>query len=98
MNRYRQNAGSPSGEDTVRRVRIALGSVTYAEKARSLLARNGYSARIVRLDPAVTRGGCTYAAELTGNVPDTALLRRLLTDGNVRFTEILEDRVSSVFL
>ena len=92
MNRYRQPPVG-AGIGGMRRIRAALGSVTYAEKARALLERQGYSVRIVRLDPALTRGGCTYAAELTGDVPDAAALRRILTDGHVRFTEILEDRI-----
>ena len=89
MNRYRRAAPSAG----VRRVRIASGSVTYAEKARSLLSANGYPSRIVRLDPALTKGGCTYAVELTGSLPDRAFLHHLLTDGHVRFSEILEDIV-----
>lgn len=77
----------------VRRLRAASGSVTYAEKARSLLASHGIDARIVRLDPALTKNGCTYAVEILGDVPDKDTLARLLTGGHVRYTEILEDFV-----
>ncbi len=75
------------------RVRIAFASVTYAEKGRVTLGRAGVRARIVRLDPAYTKNGCTYALEIDGGGKTTDALRRILDEGRVRYGEIIEDRL-----
>ena len=70
------------------RLRIACGSVTYAEKGKNVLAAAGIRARIVRLEPWESRGGCAYGLETDGDMPPDEL-RRLLTEKKVRFSEIL---------
>ena len=74
-------------------VKIAFGSVTYAEKGRAVLASHGIPSRIIRLDPALTQNGCTYGLTLTGNAPGKGTLSELLTQGHVRFSEIIADTV-----
>lgn len=82
-----------TGQQFLPRVRIAFGSVTYAEKGRAVLASHGIPTRITRLDPSLTKKGCTYALMLTGTVPEKETLAELLTRGHVRFSEILSDPV-----
>ena len=42
---------------------ITVGSVTYAHKARRLLQRRGISSRLVKIDAARSKNGCTYGIE-----------------------------------
>lgn len=43
---------------------ITVGSVTYALKAKKLLAREGLTAKLVKADPSDKGGsGCTYGLE-----------------------------------
>ena len=76
----------------MKRTRIAIGSVTYAEKGKRALAGAGFSARVVRLDPRETKNGCAFALELH-TAADTQRLRQLLQAAHVRYTEILEDEL-----
>ena len=39
---------------------ITVGSVTYAVKARRLLARGGIKARLIKLSPSESAGGCAH--------------------------------------
>ena len=41
----------------------ALGSLTLAMKAESVLSEAGISGKIVKLDPSMTRRGCAYGIE-----------------------------------
>ena len=74
----------------MKRIRIAIGSVTYAEKGKSALASHGIPARVVRLDPGETTKGCAFALELVGTAT-VSELRSILSASHVRFTEILVD-------
>ena len=42
---------------------ITFGSVTYAHKAKRLLAQVGISSRLVKLDAATSKTGCTHGIE-----------------------------------
>ena len=39
---------------------IAVGSITYAVKARRLLARGGIKAKLIKLSLSETAGGCAH--------------------------------------
>ena len=39
---------------------IAVGSITYAVKARRLLARGGIKAKLIKIAPSEIAGGCSY--------------------------------------
>lgn len=41
----------------------SLNSLTYAIKAQKELAGAGIDARVVKLDPSLSRRGCTYGVE-----------------------------------
>ena len=41
----------------------AIGSLTLAMKAHSMLTSSGLNGRIVKLDPSMTRRGCAYGIE-----------------------------------
>lgn len=41
----------------------AIGSLTLAMKAHSVLTASGLNGRIVKLDPSMTRRGCAYGIE-----------------------------------
>lgn len=43
---------------------ITVGSVTYAHKARRLLQRKGINSRLVKIDSARSKNGCTHGIEL----------------------------------
>ncbi|MBQ8577558.1 MAG: hypothetical protein IJ449_06295 [Clostridia bacterium] len=76
----------------MKRTRIAIGSVTYAEKGKGALAAHGIVSRVVRLDIGETKNGCAFALEIAGNV-SVAELRSILTASHVRFNEILTDEL-----
>ena len=42
---------------------ITFGSVTYAHKARRLLAQVGITARLIKLDATISKNGCTHGIE-----------------------------------
>ena len=42
---------------------ITVGSVTYAHKAKRLLQQKGINSRLVKIDAARSRGGCTHGLE-----------------------------------
>lgn len=42
---------------------ITVGSVTYAHKARRLLQHKGINSRLVKIDSARSRNGCTHGIE-----------------------------------
>ncbi len=70
---------------------IPFPSVTYAEKGLSVLSTHGYRARIVRLDARLTRKGCAFGLELSGDY-DTAIVADILRSSHIRFSEIRVDR------
>lgn len=74
------------------RTRIAIGSVTYAEKGKNALAAHGIAARTVRLEPCETKNGCAFALEIAGNHA-VSELREILLSAHVRFSEILTDEL-----
>lgn len=39
---------------------IAVGSITFAVKARRLLTRGGIKAKLIKVAPSETAGGCSY--------------------------------------
>lgn len=46
---------------------LILGSVTYAVKARRLLARSGINARLIKLSGKETADGCSHGIELASS-------------------------------
>ena len=43
---------------------IAIGSVTYAIKARRVLSRNGIQSKLVKIDALESHNGCTHGLEI----------------------------------
>lgn len=41
----------------------SLISLTYAIKAQKELAKRGFAAKVVKLDPSLSKKGCTYGVE-----------------------------------
>ncbi len=72
------------------RMRVVIGSVTYAEKGKNVLAAHRIPARIVRLSPAESKNGCAFALEVVGPY-EAAMIGGLLQKEHVRFTDILTD-------
>ncbi len=75
---------------TVKTIRIAVSSVTYAEKGRRVLAVNRIPARIVRLHAGESTKGCAFALLVTGDF-DALYLRDLLTQAYVRVSEMITE-------
>lgn len=73
------------------RIRIAIGSVTYGEKGLNALRARGVPAKLTRLDPHQSRGGCAYALEILGGGYTVPGIRQMLHEAHVRYTEILTD-------
>ncbi len=44
---------------------ISVGSITYAQKAKRLLRLVNIHAKLIKLDTAITLGGCTHGLELS---------------------------------
>lgn len=43
---------------------LAVGSVTYAQKAKKLLAREGLVSKLIKTDASAVGMGCTYGIEI----------------------------------
>ena len=52
---------------TLENTTLILGSVTYAVKARRLLARSGINARLIKLSGKETADGCSHGIELASS-------------------------------
>ncbi|MBQ3100267.1 MAG: DUF3343 domain-containing protein [Clostridia bacterium] len=60
-------------------------TVTYAEKAKRLLAQSAIKAYIVKLDPALSPRGCAFGIEFDSRHKDN--VRQILTRNGVPFGE-----------
>lgn len=67
-----------------RQCTFGIGSVTYAMKAKELLAKSGISARVIRLKPEQSPNGCAYGLELACR--EGARASALLGSAGIRFT------------
>ena len=68
--------------------RIAFASVTYAEKGKTVLSHAGILAKIVRLEPWETEGGCAFGLFVETELPPERI-RQILDGGHVRYGKIL---------
>ena len=60
-------------------------TITYAEKAKRLLAQNSIAAYIVKLDPALSPRGCAFGIEFDSRQREN--VRRILNINAVPFGE-----------
>ncbi|MBQ4054533.1 MAG: DUF3343 domain-containing protein [Clostridia bacterium] len=58
-------------------------TVTYAEKAKRLLAQSAISASVVKLDPALSPRGCAFGIEFDSRHKDN--VRQILSRNGVPF-------------
>ena len=63
---------------------ITVGSVTYAQKARKILLRNGIESKLTKTDKEMLSRGCAYAVEI--NASDTYEAIRLLRENSIDFS------------
>lgn len=66
---------------------LAMKSMTFAEKAKRTAASLGIEAKIVGVDPAVTRRGCAYGLALPCR--DTEKLTETLSRKRIPYGELL---------
>ena len=52
----------------MKKVKIALSSVTYAMKAKRYLWQNGIKTKLIRLEAAASQLGCTHGLELDASL------------------------------
>lgn len=67
--------------------KIAIGTVTHAIRARDLLRKNGFSAKIERIDNVEERIGCGYTVVIEGELSKA---REVLQKGGVKILKIIE--------
>ncbi|MBE6599160.1 MAG: DUF3343 domain-containing protein [Ruminococcaceae bacterium] len=66
---------------------ITMKSMTLAEKAKRAASAVGISARIVNIDPAVTKRGCAYG--LTLSCGEAERLRGVLERKHIPYGELM---------
>ena len=49
------------------KVIITVGTVTFAVKCKRMLQRSGIKVKLVKVDPDITVGGCSYGLEILEN-------------------------------
>lgn len=47
------------------KITITLSSVTYTIKAQKLLAKNGISSKLIKVDATFSKNGCTHGIEIS---------------------------------
>ena len=67
---------------------IALKSNTFAQKAKRILQSNGIKAEIMRLEPNLTKNGCSYGVSLPCD--SLYLSETLLNQNRLKYTEIIK--------
>ena len=68
----------------MKRTLITVGSVTYAQKARKILLRNGIEAKLTKTDKEMVSRGCAYAVEISA--ADIYEAIRLLRENSIDFS------------
>ena len=64
-----------------------FSSLTYAMKAQKALAADGIFSKIVSIDPALTKRGCSYGLEFSCSEEQT--VRRILRKNGIRVGQFL---------
>ncbi len=62
---------------------ITTGSVTYAIKAKKLLAREGIASKLIKADVSKTKSGCSYGVEFPSSEFYTAA--NILRSNGIRY-------------
>lgn len=65
----------------------SLKSMTYAIKAKKLLSQNYINSEIIKLDPAMTKKGCSYGVEF--DCVNLYLAEKLLKESNIKYSQII---------
>ena len=68
--------------------KIATGTVTHAIRARDLLRKNGFSAKIERIDNVEERIGCGYTVVIE---KDLSKAKEILQNGGVKILKVIEN-------
>lgn len=71
----------------MKRCVFALGTITYAMKAKQALSMAGVFVQIIKLDAKLTKRGCAYGAEVDG--ADAAYAAQVLKDARIPYSEKL---------
>ena len=68
---------------------IAVSSITYGMKGQQLLANDGITGEVIKLQANRTRRGCAYGIAVPCHVQHAAT--RLLSHGRIPFSEVLHE-------
>ena len=66
---------------------IAVPSMTMAQKAGRVLSSHGLSARVVNIDPSITKHGCGYGISISCR--DLAEAKRILDRKRVHYGDVI---------
>lgn len=67
---------------------FALKSNTFAQKAKRILQINGINSEIIRLEPSLTKNGCSFGISLPCD--NLYLSETLLKQNRLNYTEIIK--------
>lgn len=66
---------------------VALKSNTYAQKVHKLLNNNNIDVKITRIEPQMTKKGCSYGVSFS--CEKIFIVQALLNQNNIKYSEIL---------
>lgn len=65
---------------------VSLKSMTYAIKAKKVLAKNNINSDIIKLDPGMTQKGCSYGVKF--DCINLYVTERVLKENNVNYSQL----------